>query len=303
MAYPATMTALARWKCGFAVAIEVVNARDAAVVAELDREMPWSSRGFLRRWRGIRNVSDERAGFCADLAALNAVAAIDAVRTVGMRAGEDRDRPADGDGDAERGAAFDERVADAAHGVRAVGIAVRMAPGKIGRTGDGHLEFELFVVGTQSLVGNGPVGADAIARVDLEVRRMKAGSEGGPVDRAAADAFAAIVGAEGEWIGAAGDAEIFPVELVRAGFVADPVAFGIPEGAGFEGDDTETRAAEALQQDAAGRAAADDEIVDFIRIAEAAHRDIDVLQAARACAGRSLTIRRAEQRLFTGSHP
>ena len=49
----------------------------------------------------------EGAGLCADLAALNAEAAIDAVRAVAVRAGENRDRAADGDGNAERGAALD----------------------------------------------------------------------------------------------------------------------------------------------------------------------------------------------------
>ena len=97
----------------------------------------------------VGNMGDQRAGLRADLAALNAEAAIDAVRAVAVRAGENGDRAADGDGNVERGAAFDQRVADAAHGMRAIGIAMRMAPRIVSRAGDGHFQFELLVIGPE----------------------------------------------------------------------------------------------------------------------------------------------------------
>ena len=64
---------------------------------------------------------------------------------------------------------------------------------------------------------------------------------------ASADAFAAVVCAEGERIGAAGDARLFPVKLVGAGFIADPVSFGVPEGASLKSDHVESGAREALK--------------------------------------------------------
>ena len=100
---------------------------------------------------GIGNVRDEGAGLRADLAALDAEAAVDAVRAVAVGAGEDGDRATDGDRDVERCAALDESVADAAHRVRTIGVAVRMAPGIVGRPGNRHLQFELLVVRANDL--------------------------------------------------------------------------------------------------------------------------------------------------------
>ena len=116
---------------------------------------------------------------------------------------------------------------------------------------------------------------------------------------AAADAFAAVVRAERERIGAAGDAQIFPVEFVRAGFVADPVALRIPERAGFEPDHVEACARQSLQQHAAGRAAADDQVVDFVAFAEAAHRQMDLLQRPEHVMRRCRAIETAEEWLLS----
>ena len=82
--------------------------------------------------------------------------------------------------------------------------------------------------------------------------------------RAAADAFAAVVGAQRERVVAAGDAQVLPVELVRACLVADPVALRVPERPGFEPHDAEARAREPLQQHAARRADADDEVIHLL---------------------------------------
>ena len=42
------------------------------------------------------------------------------------------------------------------------------------------------------------------------------------------------------------DSKIFPIELMRAGFVTYPISFGVPEWAGFESEYTKTSARQAL---------------------------------------------------------
>jgi len=228
----------------------------------------------------IWHMGDEGAGLGSDLAALDAEATIDAVGAVAVGAGEDGHGSADGDGDVEGGAAADERVADATHGVRAVGVSVGAAPGIVRGSCDWHFELELLVGGEEFVVGEGPVGSDAIAGVDLEVGGVEARGEGGPMDRASTNPSAAVVGAESEWVGAAGDARVFPVELVGSGFIADPVTLSIPEGAGFKANNGKAGAGEALEEDASGRADADDEVISLFIIVKAAHGDGDVLQRA-----------------------
>ena len=139
-----------------------------------------------------------------------------------------------------------------------------------------------------------PVDADAVLGVDAEIRRMKARREGRPMHRAAADAFAAVVFAEGQRMLAAGDPQIGPVQFVRALFVADPVTLGIPERASLETDHPEARPRQALQQYAAGRADADDAVVHFIRVSETLHLAADALQRAQAMAIRFRRFERAE---------
>jgi hypothetical protein len=230
----------------FPFAVEVEDAFDAAVVAERDARGHGIGPDFCAMRDGVGYMSDESAGLGADLAALDAEAAIDAVRAVSMGCGEDRDGSTGDGADAETGAAADEDVADSSHGMRAVGMAVRVSPGKPGGAGDGHLKFKKLVVRFEVPVGDGPVDADAVGGVDVEVRWMKARREGGPVDGASADAFAGVVVAEGEGMLAAGDAQIVPVELVRAALVADPIALGVPEGTGLEADNLEAGAGEPL---------------------------------------------------------
>ena len=97
------------------------------------------------------------------------------------------------------------------------------------------------------------------------------------MDGASANAFAAIVGAERERVLAAGDAEIVPVEIVRAGFVGDPLAFGVPEWACLEANYFEACARKSLQKNATCRTHANDGVVDEVGILEAARRQCDLL--------------------------
>ena len=223
-------------------------------------------------------MRNQRARLGSDLAALNAETAIDTMWAITVRAGKNRDRAPDGDRNIQRGAAFDQRVTNPAHRMRTVSIAVRMAPGIIRRPGNGHLQFELLVVGLDVCVGDGPVSAHAIARIDLEVGGMQPGSERRPVDRATANALAAVIGAQRQRISSPGDARLSPVELVGAGLIADPVALRIPEWPRFQAHDVEACAGQPLQQHAAGRADADDHVVDLLIVSETPHRQVNRLQ-------------------------
>ena len=264
-----------------AVVVAVVDSGDTAVLTHRHAGNHAAVADFGALLKGVGDVGDDGAGFGADLAALDAVAAVDAVGTVSVGAGEDGHRASYRDGNVECGAATDERVTYASHGVRAIGIAVRMAPGIVGGTGDGHFNFELFVVRADFFVGDGPVRANAISGVDLEVGGMETRGKGGPVDGTSAYAFAAVVRAEGEGVGASGDARVFPVELVGAGFVADPVVFGVPEGAGFEAEYVEAGAGEALEEDAASGAYSYDDVVHLVGVLEATHGQVNVLERAK----------------------
>src|SRR5579875_2027790 len=127
-----------------------------------------------------------------------------------------------------------------------VWISVRIAPGKVSRTGNRNLAFEQFVIGLQIVVGDGPIHRHAIFRVNAEIGGMKARGKSGPMHGSATDAFAAIVFSEGERILSSRDAAVVPVEFVRAFFVADPVAFRVPEWTCFETYDGETGLGETL---------------------------------------------------------
>jgi hypothetical protein len=98
--------------------------------------------------------------------------------------------------------------------MRPIGVAMRISPRIIGWAGDRHLEFELFVVGLEFVVTDGPVHPNTVACVDLEVGGMETRRERGPVHGTSTDAFAAVVSSERQWIVAAGNAGFRPVEVV-----------------------------------------------------------------------------------------
>ena len=136
--------------------------------------------------------------------------------------------------------------------MRAIGVAVGMAPRIVSRTCDRHLELNLLVIGSQVVVTHRPIDGNAVFRVHAEVRRVQPRRKGRPVYGTTANATTAIVGAEGQRMLAAGDAEIFPVELVRTGLIADPVALTVPEGPGLKTNHIESRPCQSLQQNSAG---------------------------------------------------
>src|SRR5438045_3590336 len=106
---------------------------------------------------------------------------------------------------------------------------------------------------------------------------MEAGREGRPVHGAAANAPAAVVFSERERVLSSNNAQIIPVQLVRAGLVAEPVALGIPERAGVKAHDAEAGLGQPLQHHAAARAEADDAEVHLLVVRIAAHWGVDLL--------------------------
>src|SRR5436309_11280418 len=106
---------------------------------------------------------------------------------------------------------------------------------------------------------------------------MEAGREGCPVHGAAANTPAAIVFPQGERVLPANKAQIIPVQLVRAGLVADPVALRVPKRAGLEAHDAEAGLGQPLQHHTTTRAEADDAEIHLLVVWVTAHRDVDLL--------------------------
>ena len=117
----------------------------------------------------IGDVPDQRAKLGTYFTPLDAEAAIDAVGPVVVRARVDRHGAARTDGNAELRTPFDQNVGNAGGGMRAVGIAVRIAPGEIGWARDGQLPLHQGVVGLQIPIGDRPVCGHAILGVDAKV--------------------------------------------------------------------------------------------------------------------------------------
>src|SRR5207248_1180088 len=91
---------------------------------------------------GIRDVADQRALLGADLAALDAEPAIDAVRTVTVCPGVYCQRTAGNHGDAQPGATRHQSIRHTPERVRPIRIAVRIAPGEVGRAGNRHFSLQ-----------------------------------------------------------------------------------------------------------------------------------------------------------------
>ena len=225
----------------------------------------------------VGNVRYQRALFGADFASLNAKTPIDAMWSVTVRTREDRYRAADAYSDAQLGAAFDQNVSASAHGMRPIGVPMRITPGKIGRSGHRNFLFEQFVIRLYFFIRNWPVHSDAIFRVNAEIRRVQTRSEARPMNRTAADPSPAVVCAEGERIFTACYAQLVPIELIRASFVAHPISLGIPKWPCFESDDAKSGASQSLQQHPARRTHAHDAVVHLLGVSIAAHRQFDVL--------------------------
>ena len=225
---------------------------------------------YLRAVRQrVGDVRDQRRRLGVDLAALQAEAAVDAVRPVPEPAVGDRHR-ADLGGDPELVRAAQEYLAVPADRMRPVRVAVRVSPRPALA---GHREFllDLLVVRAQLGVAHRPVGAHAVDGVRGEVARVEARRVPGVVDHRAADAAPGVVRAHRHRVGPGDHPRVGPVQVVRACLVAHPVGVGVPERAGVQGRHPPPGPGQALQQDRAARAAADDHQVDLVLIGEPAH--------------------------------
>ena len=109
----------------------------------------------------VGQVGDQRRRLGVDLAALQAEAAVDAVRAVAEYAVGDRHRP-DAHLDAGLARAGAGAIGAAGHRVRRVRVAVWVAPRPV-LAGDRQLGLDALVVGPELAVGDRPVGADPVA--------------------------------------------------------------------------------------------------------------------------------------------
>ena len=225
-------------------------------------------------------MRDQRRGLGVDLAALQAEAAVDAVRAVPEPAVRDRDR-ADLGGDAELVRATQEDLPVPADRMRPVRVAVRVSPWPVLA---GHRQFllDLLVVRTQLGVGERPVGAHPVGGTGHEVARMEARGVAGVVDHRAADAAPGVVRTHRHRIGARDHPRIRPVQVVRSGLVADPVGIGVPERPGVERRHPPARPGQSLRQDRAARAAAHDHQVDLVGVRELPHVQAEAVVGAPA---------------------
>ncbi len=218
---------------------------------------------------GVGNVRHQRAALGVDLAALQAKSPVNAVRAVAEGAVGDAHR-ADAHRHAELVGPKDQALRRAADRVGAVGVAVNVAPGPV-LPGGGQLHLAGLVVPRHVPVTDRPVRADAVERLGHEVRGVKPRHVSGVVNHAAADAVPGVVLAHFHRVLAADDALAVPVDVVRGGLVADPVGIGVPEGATFQHHHFPAEACQALRQDSAARARADDQQVYFVVIGITPH--------------------------------
>ena len=218
----------------------------------------------------VGQVRDVRAGLGVDLAALQAVAAVDAVRTVAERPVDDPDR-ADPHLDPAAPGALAQHGGSPGHRVRGVRVAVRIAPRPV-LPGHRQLPLHLRVVRTQVRVGDRPVRADAVPALRGEVRRVEAGRVAGVVHHRPADAPAGVVLAQLDRVRAADDPLLGPVEVVAAGLVGHPVLVRVPERAGLQDHDPPAVPGQPLGEHGPAGTGADDHQVDLVVVVEPAHR-------------------------------
>ena len=218
---------------------------------------------------GVGYVRDQRRRLGVDLAALQAEAAVDAVRPVAEAAVDDRDR-ADLGGDPELVRAAQEDLAVPADRVRPLRVAVRVAPRPV-LPRDRQFLLDRGVVGPEVGVIERPVGADAVVGVGGEVAGVEPGRVPRVVDHRAADATARVVRAHRHRVGAGDHPRLGPVEAMRSGLVAHPVGVGVPERPGVERRHPPARPRQPLRQDRAAGPAADDDQVDLVGVVEPAH--------------------------------
>ena len=117
----------------------------------------------------VGHVADQGTLLGPHFTALNTEAAIDAVRTVRVRTGGDGYRTTRADTDTQFSTSFNQHIAYAAHRVRPIGVAVWVAPGIIGGSGDGNFFLKQFIIGFEVFVGDRPIYAYTVLRVHAKI--------------------------------------------------------------------------------------------------------------------------------------
>ncbi|MDT7706888.1 MAG: hypothetical protein QOG20_2495 [Pseudonocardiales bacterium] len=217
----------------------------------------------------VGQVRDIRAGLRVDLAALQAVAAVGAVRPVAEGAVDDPDRPHAHLDPAAAGALAELRRGPGDR-MRGEGVAVRVPPGPV-LPGDRKLAFDLLIVRQQVPVGDRPVRADPVVGEGGEVAGVEAGGVAGVVHHRPADAAAGVVLAQLDRVGPADHAVLGPVQLMAARLVRHPVLVGVPERARLQDHDPPPAARQALSKHGPARTRADDDQIDLVTVGVAAH--------------------------------
>ena len=201
--------------------------------------------------------------------------------------------------------AAQEDLPVAADRVRAVRVAVRVAPRPL-LAGDGQ-----FVLDRRRSTAAGRRSRSASPhrrRRGCGCRKSLGWNRGrvaGVVHHRPADSAAGVVGPQRHRVVAGDDPRFGPVQVVRAGLVADPVGVRVPERSRVQGDDLPAGAGQALEHGGPARAAPDDHQVDLVGVGEAAH----VL--AQSVVGAGAVVRAAARptrcgrgrRLISGSAP
>src|SRR5665213_812021 len=131
--------------------------------------------------------------------------------------------------------------------MRPIGIAMRMAPWKVSRSGNRDFPFEKLIIRLYFFIRDRPVDSDTILRMNPEIGRVQARSEASPMNRTAANPSAAVVRAKGEGILPPRYTQLVPIQIVGASFVAHPIALCIPEWTGFKSNNARSGASQSLQ--------------------------------------------------------
>ena len=295
MEYPATATIRAFWNRSrpSADVVHPGGAAGALVDGDPGHHRVGAHLGAVRQRVG--DVGDQRGRLGVHLAALQAEAAVDAVRAVPEPAVGDRDR-ADLGGDPEPGRAAQEHLAVPADRVRPVRVAVRVSP-RPALAGDREFLLDRLVVRAELGIADRPVGADAVQGGGHEVARVEPRGVAGVVDHRSADAAAGVVRAHRDRVRAGDHPRVGPVQVVRARLVTDPVGVGVPERPGVQRRHRPAGPGQPLGQDRAARAAAHDHQVDLVVIGELAHVPAEPVVRPGA------VVRQQPGRLVAGTHP
>ena len=212
---------------------------------------------------------DQRARLGVDLASLQAESPVDAMRAVAEPAVRNGDR-SDLGRDAQLPGAAQEHLAVAAHRVRPVRVAVRVAPGPV-LARDRQFLLDRPVVRQQVAVAERPVRAHPVLAEGGEVAGMEARRVARVVHHGAAHAAARVVRAERHRVGPADHPRLGPVQVMRRGLVAEPVGVRVPERPGVQGGHPPAGPGQPLQQHRAACPAAHDDQVDLVSVGELPH--------------------------------